>query len=70
MRANVTQPYSTKQLQALAEASTHGQKFLATGGLHLTADMAFKAAELGNRKRKYEKLEIEKKKRISMEKKS
>ena len=65
---DVTQPYSKTQLQALSEATTHGQKFLLTHGLHLTSDMAFKAAELANRKRKCEELELEKKKRKMQEK--
>ena len=44
VRANVTQLYSSEWLQALAEASMHGQKFLAMGVLHPMVDMAFNAA--------------------------
>ena len=66
--AQVNEPYSKEQLKALSEASSHGQKFLLTGGLHLTSDMAFKAAELHNQKREYEQMEAQKKKRKTMEK--
>jgi len=68
VNTNISEPYSREQLNALAKATTHGQKFLVTGGAHLTADVAFKAATLNNRKREYENLEKEKKKRKAMEK--
>lgn len=65
---NISQPYSQQELSALAEATTHGQKFLVTGGLHLTVDVAFKAAALNNKRRDYENLVKEMKKRKRMEK--
>ena len=65
---SLLEPYSEAQLTALAEATSHGQKFLVTGGMHLTADVAFKAATMNNRKRDCENLEKEKKKMKTMEK--
>ena len=56
----VTQPHSKERIEALANAKSHGQRFLATGGGHLTTDDAFKAFELIRRREMTAAMEKEK----------
>ena len=48
---------------------THGDRFLATGGMNLTSDDAFKAAEIWSRKLKVAEMKSDKADRLSLLKK-
>lgn len=67
VRESLTVPHSKERIEALAKASTHGDKFYVMGGGHQTHDDIFKAAELNNRKREIGQLEKEKVLRLDME---
>ncbi len=61
--AGVTVPISQERLDVLAEASTQGAHFAATGGQHFTLDDVFQAAEIPVRKEQIKKMEKSKKER-------
>ena len=56
----LTVPNSRARQERIAEAASHGARFLATGGDHVTSDDAFKAAEIAVQKRKIKTLDEEK----------
>ncbi len=60
----MTVPHSQEQIILLAQAKTHGQKFVATGGGHLTSDDFFKAMEVGVWKKEIALMEKDKEERI------
>ena len=62
---DVTLPNTRERQEAIANAVSHGGRFLATRGDHLTSDDAFMAAELTNRKADVAKLEADKVKRVA-----
>ena len=66
-KAGVTVRHSKERIELLAKASSHGEKFFATGGEHVTSDDAFKAAEIVYRTKRVKDLEKEKKERIADE---
>ena len=45
----ITVKNSQARVEALAKAKTHGAKFTATGGGHVTSDDMFKSMEMGVR---------------------
>jgi len=47
----VTEPNTKERVEALAKATTHGERFHVTGGSHHTSDDMFKSAEMDNRRR-------------------
>jgi hypothetical protein len=61
----ITVPHSQDRILALAEATTHGGKFIATGGSHLMTDDFFKSAEVQNLKTKIATMEKDKVQRLS-----
>lgn len=67
-REKLTHQYPQSKIELLANCSTAGDRFTITGGEHLTADDAFKAAELGNRRKDAEAMQKDKKKRLALEK--
>ena len=60
----ITQPHSQERIELLAAANTHGAKFTATGGSHLTTDDFFKSIEIPKRKKEIKELEKEKEDRL------
>ena len=64
----VTVANSKERQYAISQAKTHGQRFHATGGLHLTSDDMFKGAKVNNKKRKIVEIEKDKKARLMFEK--
>ena len=42
----ITVPHTKERIELLAKASSHGQKFFATGSTHVTADDLFCAAKV------------------------
>ena len=56
----VTAPHSKERIELLSSAATHGSKFLATGGGHVTSDDFFKSLEVKDWKAKIKVLENEK----------
>ena len=59
-------PNTFESQEQLAKASTHGARFLATHGDHVTSDDAFKASEIVLRKRETTRLEKKKERRIEL----
>ena len=49
-----------ERILLLANAKTHGERFVATGGEHLTSDDFFKSLEVNKRKKEIAVLDIEK----------
>lgn len=68
LNRELTVPHSKEMIELLSTATTHGQKFLVTGGGHATSDDCFKAAELVNRKAEIEAMEKEKLRRVAAKK--
>ena len=68
VRAKLTQPNSAERIQILSECTTHGSRFLVTGGYNLTSDDGLKAAEMANRKRKLAEAKSDRRKRKAFEK--
>ncbi len=64
MDLSVTVANTHERQEALAKATTHGKKFYVTGGVHITSDNMFIAAEMGNRKREIAEMEKDKKVRV------
>ena len=67
----VTVPFSKERIFALDNAKTHGKKFWATGGSHITSNGFFKSLEVPELKRKrkaVEKEKEEKKDKVALEK--
>ena len=63
--APVTVAHTRERQEALAAATTHGKKFLVTGGEHIMSDNMFKSAEIV--RRNVEALEVEKDKKRRLE---
>ena len=61
---NLTAPHSKEMIDALRKASTHGAKFLAMGGSHLTTDDFFIEQQKNERKKEIEAPQKTKKRRI------
>ena len=61
----LTAPHSKERIDALRKASTHGAKFLATGGSHLTTDDFFLAQQKNEREKEIEARQKTKKKRLA-----
>ena len=61
----VTKPNSLERQQLLAKAGTHGEKFTATGGGHLTSDDMFKAMALACREKELSAAQVDKAKRLA-----
>ncbi len=61
----ITVPHSHKRILELANATTHGGKFMATGGSHVMAEDVFKSAEIHNRERQSSEMEKDKATRLS-----
>ena len=62
----VTVKHSQARVEALAKASTHGAKFTATGGFHLTSNDMFKSMEIAVREKEIKEAEKEKERRLKM----
>ena len=60
----ITQPHTQERIELLAAAHTHGAKFTATGGSHLTTDDFFKSIEIPKRKKEIREMETDKENRI------
>ena len=58
-------PHSKERIELLMKASTHGAKFLATGGAHLTADDFFIAQQKNVRDMEIEAMQKTKKKLLA-----
>ena len=56
----ITEPHSKERIELMAKASSHGQKFLSTGGQHVTSDDFFKAAAVAEWDAKIKALEVRK----------
>lgn len=67
-RAKLTHPRSDERAKALAEAQTHGERFVVAGGSHLNSDDAFKAAEMAVWKTKFNQARTDEKKMKMLEK--
>ncbi len=61
----LTEPHSKERIEELRKATTHGAKFLATGGTHLTTDDLFIAAWKTDSEKEIAELEKEKKRRLA-----
>lgn len=62
----VTKPNTLERQKLLAKASTHGEKFTATGGSHLTSDDMFCAMEIPVWEKEIKDMEKDKEDRVSM----
>jgi hypothetical protein len=62
----ITEEMTAARHQALKNATTHGKKFHATGGCHITSDDVFIGAELGLREKEKTRLLTKKKKCLRM----
>ena len=60
----LTEPQSQERIDSLAQASTHGAKFLATGGSHLMADDFFIAHRKNEAKKEAVELSKVKKRKV------
>ena len=63
----VTLPNTLDRQKLLAKASTHGEKFTATGGTHLTSDDFFKAMEINLREKEVVSMKADRQKRLDSE---
>ena len=63
----LTVPHSQERVDAIMHCKTHGQSFMATGGMPITADETFLAAEQEKKKSKIREIHLEKKKRLEAE---
>ena len=61
----LTEPHSKERIEELIKATTHGAKFLATGGAHLMTDDLFIAAQKSESEKKIAGLEKVKKRRLA-----
>ena len=57
---DVTVPHTQERAEALAEATTHGERFVKTGGGPLTSDDFFKSFEIPRQEREINAMEKEK----------
>ena len=65
-KKNVTVPHSKERYLLLAKAKSHGEKFTATGGSHLTSDDFFKSLEVPVREKEIAEKEKDKEHRLLM----
>ena len=56
----LTVPHSQEQVDAIMHCKTHGQSFMATGGMPITADETFLAAEQEKKNSKIREIHLEK----------
>ena len=56
----ITAPHSLERIILLSKAKSHGEKFTATGGSHLTSDDFFKSMEVPVREKEVKELEQDK----------
>jgi len=61
----LTEPHSKERIEELTKATTHGAKFLATGGAHLMTDDLFIAARKAESEKEIAEMEKVKKKRLA-----
>ena len=64
----ITELNSQARIEILAKASTHGAKFTATGGFHITSDDMFKSLEISIREKEIAEMEKDKRTRVEKEK--
>ena len=60
----LTRPHTKERVELLAKATTHGTKWMATGGSHLMTEDYFKSVELPKRENEIKAMEMDKLKRI------
>ncbi len=60
----VTVPHTCEPQEALTAATTHGKKFLMTGGKHITSDNMFKSAEIVSQNAEAVEREKDRKRRL------
>ncbi len=63
----LTWPHNKEQVELLAKATTHGTKWMATGGSHLMTEDFFKSVEVPRRENKIKAMEMKKTERIKGE---
>ena len=61
-------PHTKGSVEALAKATTHGEKFLVTGGKHYTHDAALKLSEIEAKNRDVKIMEEDRTKCLGQEK--
>ena len=66
--ASLTVPHSQEQVDAIMHCKTHGQSLMTTGGMPLTADETFLAAEKEKKQNQLKDMYTDKKNRIAAEK--
>ena len=66
-RIPLTQPNSKEQIQLLAKAKSHGQKFFVTKGSRYTSEDILKSAKVEAREMEVKELELDKKNRMAKE---
>ena len=64
VKAKLTQPCSRDNIEAWSKCVPHGDQFIATDGMNLTYEYAFKADEMRLRKLKYAEMKAEKAARL------
>ena len=64
----LTVPHSQERVEAIMHCKTHGQSFMATGGMPITADETFLAAEQEKKKNEIRNIQVDKLKRMEAEK--
>ena len=60
----LTRPHTKERVELLAKATTHGTKWMATGGSHLMTEDFFKSVELPKRENEIKAMEMDKLERI------
>ena len=60
----LTEPHSKERIEELMKATTHGAKFLATGGAHLMTDDLFIAAQRNEKEKEIAEMEKVKKRKL------
>jgi hypothetical protein len=60
----LTRPHTKERVELLAKATTHGTKWMATGGSHLMTEDFFKSVEVPRRKNEIKTMEMNKLERI------
>ena len=68
-KSKLTLQYSMESIKALYKCTTHGDKFLLTGGMHLSSNDGLKADEMDYRKNQAEAMNFDRKVRQALTKK-